>query len=605
MPEPGAAALLDQALRALAAGQPQAAGPLLGEVLRRDPHSPRAHAALGQIAAQQQRWAEAEAAFGRSLQGDAGQPRVWFARAQVLEMLQRPGDAAHAFAQAADRHAGWAAPRYHLARLLRDLGQRAAALQVASETAGLAPEDVDVLQLQAMLQEECGDLDAAEQTLGAALGLEPRRASLHHNLGVVLHRRGRHAQALAAHEAALALGLDAADAHYNLGNTLQALGRGEAAVAAYRQALARAPLHALGLYDLARLRWALGHAGFDAELLHAQQQAPASDLPPSLLGLLYLKAGRTEAALQAYGDAARLAPRAAAHADGLGQALCRMGRHAEAREAHRRAVEQAPEDVRLLTSAAQSLYAGGHDGEALALAERALALAPHDQLAIALAGLGWRLRGDPRDAWLHDPDTVIGMVDLAPPEGFADIESFNAALAQELAGLHTDAVAPIDQTLREGTQTRGHLFDLDLPLVSALRGRIEDAIGAWLATRPEDPTHPLFGRRTGAWRFADSWSSRLRRGGFHTRHIHGHGWLSSCYYVAAPPSALASSTHAGWIQFGEPALPEPAREAFPPWRFEAPRPGRLLLFPSYLWHGTLPFEDDAFRLTVAFDVVPA
>ncbi|WP_414708827.1 putative 2OG-Fe(II) oxygenase, partial [Roseateles sp.] len=45
--------------------------------------------------------------------------------------------------------------------------------------------------------------------------------------------------------------------------------------------------------------------------------------------------------------------------------------------------------------------------------------------------------------------------------------------------------------------------------------------------------------------------------------------------------------------------------AFPPQRFEAPRPGRLLLFPSYLWHGTLPFEDDAFRLTVAFDVVPA
>jgi hypothetical protein len=30
----------------------------------------------------------------------------------------------------------------------------------------------------------------------------------------------------------------------------------------------------------------------------------------------------------------------------------------------------------------------------------------------------------------------------------------------------------------------------------------------------------------------------------------------------------------------------------------------LVLFPSYLWHGTVPYEDRAPRLTVAFDAVP-
>jgi len=29
-----------------------------------------------------------------------------------------------------------------------------------------------------------------------------------------------------------------------------------------------------------------------------------------------------------------------------------------------------------------------------------------------------------------------------------------------------------------------------------------------------------------------------------------------------------------------------------------------VLFPSYFWHGTLPFHSDQPRLTVAFDVVP-
>ena len=34
------------------------------------------------------------------------------------------------------------------------------------------------------------------------------------------------------------------------------------------------------------------------------------------------------------------------------------------------------------------------------------------------------------------------------------------------------------------------------------------------------------------------------------------------------------------------------------------RVGRLVLFPSYMWHGTVPFEADQPRMTVAFDVVP-
>jgi hypothetical protein len=36
-----------------------------------------------------------------------------------------------------------------------------------------------------------------------------------------------------------------------------------------------------------------------------------------------------------------------------------------------------------------------------------------------------------------------------------------------------------------------------------------------------------------------------------------------------------------------------------------PVPGRLALFPSYLWHGTVPFSDAEPRLTVAFDMKPA
>ncbi|HEV2043240.1 MAG TPA: putative 2OG-Fe(II) oxygenase [Sphingomicrobium sp.] len=40
-------------------------------------------------------------------------------------------------------------------------------------------------------------------------------------------------------------------------------------------------------------------------------------------------------------------------------------------------------------------------------------------------------------------------------------------------------------------------------------------------------------------------------------------------------------------------------------RVVEPRPGRLVLFPSYLWHGTIPFAAGAGdRLTAAFDFQP-
>ena len=45
------------------------------------------------------------------------------------------------------------------------------------------------------------------------------------------------------------------------------------------------------------------------------------------------------------------------------------------------------------------------------------------------------------------------------------------------------------------------------------------------------------------------------------------------------------------------------RPSPPEARYVEPRPGRLVLFPSWMWHGTVPFGAGE-RLTVAFDVAP-
>jgi len=72
--------------------------------------------------------------------------------------------------------------------------------------------------------------------------------------------------------------------------------------------------------------------------------------------------------------------------------------------------------------------------------------------------------------------------------------------------------------------------------------------------------------------------------------------------VAVPDAVKDETAKQGWLKFGEPAfdavLKQPVRRTI------QPVPGRLVLFPSYMWHGTVPFHDKAARTTIAFDVVP-
>jgi hypothetical protein len=156
--------------------------------------------------------------------------------------------------------------------------------------------------------------------------------------------------------------------------------------------------------------------------------------------------------------------------------------------------------------------------------------------------------------------------------------------------------------LRNGSQTPDKLFGAGHDLVKRLQSRIREAITRYIADMKADGSHPLLARRSRDFGYTGSWSSRLRDCGFHTNHVHPEGWISSCYYVSLPPAVEDTQGRQGWIKFGEPALDvtlkDPIRRAI------QPRPGRLVLFPSYMWHGTIPFRDAHSRTTIAFDVVP-
>ena len=84
--------------------------------------------------------------------------------------------------------------------------------------------------------------------------------------------------------------------------------------------------------------------------------------------------------------------------------------------------------------------------------------------------------------------------------------------------------------------------------------------------------------------------------------MHSEGWISSAYYVEVPREVEDRGERSGWIKFGEPKFEVPGAK---PEKFVQPAAGKLVLFPSYMWHGTIPIHGDEPRMTIAFDVVPA
>ena len=253
-------------------------------------------------------------------------------------------------------------------------------------------------------------------------------------------------------------------------------------------------------------------------------------------------------------------------------------------------------------SYARALLACQRPDEALTHADSASRDIPRDQRALAYLGLCWRMLGDERDEYLNDYERLVRPFELPVPQGYASAEEFNERLIAALAPMHVDKRHPPEQTLRGGSQTYGDLFDLATPEIQHLVGSLRECIRDYIGTFPMTPRHPLFSRRSKEFDFSASWSVKLARCGFHTMHTHPMGWISSAYYVQVPKEVSETEDHGGGIKFGEPDID--LGEAGKARRTIQPTAGRLVLFPSYMWHGTIPFESDEPRMTVAFDVVP-
>lgn len=369
----------------------------------------------------------------------------------------------------------------------------------------------------------------------------------------------------------------------------------------FERAVTLRPADPIAQHGLARLRYMRGDVHFARDLA----AAVAANRGDGLLQLhfahvLHQTGDLAGAELLLRDLIARAGPLPEVRSS-LATVLHSAGRLLEAEQEARAACRARPTDAAMAHTLVAVLLSSGHADAALPLIRAARQRAPLDGAWIAAEATAARLTGDPAYAALYDYRRLVGVYELEAPNGWRSMAEFNAALVESLSARHFLVRHPFDQTLRSGTQTMGNLLHDADPLIQAALTAFFEPIADYRAKLGEAPDHPLSARNRGETRYVGCWSVRLGQNGFHVNHVHPEGWLSSAYYVAVPTESADVNERLGWLAFGEPALPVPG--AGPGYTVQ-PKPGRLVLFPSYMWHGTTPIRGTEQRLTMAFDVVP-
>ncbi|MDH5829688.1 tetratricopeptide repeat protein [Luteimonas sp. M1R5S18] len=494
-----------------------------------------------------------------------------FAQAVRCHRAGRLEEAARLYRAALSADPGDAEVHYALGVLELQAGRSRLAIKELERAASLAPGYIEAWEALGTAHAQSGAFAAAATAFESIVALHPDHLPALVNLGIAQRRLGRVRDALESHRQAVAVDASSSLARFNLGCTLADAGDADAAMEALRVTLSIEPGHVAAMTRLA--------------------------------GLLVDQA-RHDEALGWYREVLRVRPDAPRAHYNLGVALQAAGRNAEAANAFEIAIRRDPRDMDAWNNLCISLLRDGRPAAALAACEGYLRITPAHLCkplaykAVALLELG---RRDEALAIL-DVDRLLLRRSLPVPAGFDSMHAFNGALARHVLAAGDLEFEPRDKATRGGRQT-GELFASTDAAIAALVSAIELAIQDFVAAlRASLPTHPYTQRLPQRWRLT-GWAVVLDRLGHQQPHFHPDGSVSGVYYVRLPPSMHGARNDAGCLEFGRVAGAIGGR-AEPLLNTMRPEEGLLLLFPSYFYHRTIPFEDSQPRISIAFDVMP-
>ncbi|MEM7426875.1 MAG: putative 2OG-Fe(II) oxygenase [Pseudomonadota bacterium] len=282
----------------------------------------------------------------------------------------------------------------------------------------------------------------------------------------------------------------------------------------------------------------------------------------------------------------------------------------EAVEVYKKLLKLEPENLNIHHNICAALLAIGKAKQAASFASKWLKLAPGDTEAISFRAVALEEAGNfSAAAALMDFQKFVTSEIIEPPEGFGSIDTFNTSL--EIAILsHPDLSTPPEDSPHyhdPALKITDQILGPKTGPIADLEAMIRKEVDAYYAARTKPKTHPFIGAVPQQYELV-AWAAVLDKQGNQDAHIHFDGHLSGCYYVRIPEEVSADDNGsdglvAGGFEVGRPP-PEFGCRSDHRHRVIKPQEGMMVLFPSYMYHQTIPFEAKERRICVAFDVMP-
>ena len=434
--------------------------------------------------------------------------------------------------------------------------------------------------------------DEAIKHYQKVISLNPKIADVYYNLGTAHQAQNNWLEAETAYTKALKIQPNFLEAYGNLGAVLQAQGKLDAAISSYQKVLTINPNDARGHFNLAT---ALRNSGLLVDAIKHYQQA--IELFPNYI--------------EAYTN--------------LGEVLFDFGDAESAVTHYQKALSLAPDDPQANYKLGIFLYDSAQLHEAITYFERSQLDDWRERVLYCLyktehyeafrQALPPAMAANQKSPFLaalsthHAANFAVedeynfckNPIDFVYHGHIAEISAEKPLLLDLLKDIYQTEIAKRKQSrLSYGEQSSGNLFKRSEPSFNALAGLIKQHIlqykaqfsagdCAFILSFPEELD------------ISSSWYVKMQSGGNLTSHIHETGWLSGSVYLSIPPINGID----GAIEFSTHGDNYPTQHADFPVKTILPIVGDIVLFPSSLFHRTLPFNSTQPRICIAFDLKPA
>lgn len=478
-----------------------------------------------------------------------------------------------------------------------------------------------------LCQQGQGKYDEAIANFRKLLSLDPRIAEAHFNLALLFTQLDKTKEAIFSYRKALQLKPNLTSAHFNLGALLQAQNQLKEAAQHYQKALKQEPRFLEALGNLGTVRQLQGQLEEAAQCYRQALTIKNDAFGHFNLGTVLYGLGQHQEAIAEFEQTLELDPQFADAWNSMGETMRDQGRMDDAVRCYKKALELQPQHGRALYNLGEYLCLAERIKEAIPYfeasdfadsQERALQClyktrqfeqfkqrfdalttdSPHDSILLATLATHYAANFHQDIAY----DFCKKPMDYVYHTHIDELSSNDSPLHRELLhDIQHLAIAERKQgRLYYGMQSAGNLLQRSESsfqrLAELIRKKIREYRKHYATSR--DTLISAFPRDI---EFTSSWYLRMKQGGYLTSHIHEEGWISGCVYLQLPNQL---NEHEGCFEYSTDGDDYPRLHDDFPSQIVDIKVGDLVLFPSSLFHRTLPFQSDQERVCVAFDIKP-